>query len=121
MNADVFEKIASSTLAKHAWDTLIASFRGEENGKKVRLKTLRSQYKVLQMESSEIVADFVSKVLSLTNQMKMYGEEYTHQNKVEKILRTLTTSFEHIVVAIDEAHDLSKMTVNEIVWNATSS
>ncbi|GKV49915.1 hypothetical protein SLEP1_g56638 [Rubroshorea leprosula] len=45
---------------------------------------------------------------------KIYGEEYTEQTKVEKILRTLTPKFEHIVAAIEEAHDLSQMTVEEL-------
>ena len=33
---------------------------------------------------------------------------------MEKILRTLTTRFEHVVVAIEEAHDLSNMTVDKL-------
>lgn len=96
-NDEVFEKIADTTTSKKAWDTLMTSFKGVDKVKKVRLQTLRRQYELIQMESSESVSD-----------------EYSEQSKVEKILRTLTPRFEHIVVAIEEAHDLAKMTIDEL-------
>ena len=46
--------------------------------------------------------------------MKIYGEECKKQAKVEKILRSLTPNFEHIVVGIEEAHDLSSMTIEKL-------
>ncbi|XP_073103304.1 uncharacterized protein [Elaeis guineensis] len=46
--------------------------------------------------------------------IKIYGEEYKEQPKVEKILQSLTSRFEHIMVAIEEAHDLSSMTIEEL-------
>eukprot|EP00252_Welwitschia_mirabilis_P002732 TRINITY_DN12694_c0_g1_i2.p1 TRINITY_DN12694_c0_g1~~TRINITY_DN12694_c0_g1_i2.p1 ORF type:complete len:150 (+),score=15.35 TRINITY_DN12694_c0_g1_i2:778-1227(+) len=66
------------------------------------------------MDSSETVVNYVNRLLAITNQMKIYGEECKEQAKVEKILRSLTPRFEHIVVAIEEAHDLSSMTVDEV-------
>ena len=43
--------------------------------------------------------------------MKSNGETHSEQTKVEKILRSLTPIFEHVVAAIEEANDISKMTV----------
>lgn len=114
LNDEVFEKIAGATTTKQAWDILLTTYKGAERVKKVRLQTLRHQYETLQMESSESVANYVSRLLVLTNQMKIYGEEQKEQAKVEKILLSLNTEFEHIVVAIEEAHDLSSMTVDEL-------
>ncbi|XP_073103300.1 uncharacterized protein [Elaeis guineensis] len=85
------------------------SYKGVDRVKKVRLQTLRRQY-----ESSETTTTYISRVLTLTNQIKIYGEEYKEQPKVEKILRSLTSRFEHIMVAIEEAHDLSSMTIEEL-------
>jgi len=42
--------------------------------------------------------------------MKSNGETHSEQAKMEKILRSLTLRFEH-VAAIEEANDISKMTV----------
>ena len=93
---------------------MTASFKGVDKVKKVGLQTLRRQYELIQMEASETITAYILRVLALTKQMKIYGEEYNEQAKVEKILRSLTSRFEHIVVAIEEAHDLSEMSVDEL-------
>ncbi|KAJ0043319.1 hypothetical protein Pint_18567 [Pistacia integerrima] len=66
------------------------------------------------MELFEFVTEYISQILALTNQMKMYGEEFNDQTNVEKILRIVMTQFDHIMVAIEEVHDLSVMTVDEL-------
>jgi len=43
--------------------------------------------------------------------MKTNGETHSEQTKVEKILRSLTPRFEHVVAAIEEVNDISKMTI----------
>jgi len=62
------------------------------------------------MGTSETTETYVGRVQSLTNSMmKTFGEIYTEQAKVEKILRTLTPRFEHVVAAIGEGNDTSQM------------
>ncbi|GKV49004.1 hypothetical protein SLEP1_g55778 [Rubroshorea leprosula] len=113
-NDEVFEKIDDAATSKQAWDTLMTTYKGAEKVNKVKLQTLRCQYELLQMESFETVATYINRVLALTNKSKVYGEEYNEQGKVEKILRTLTPKFEPIMAAIEEAHDLSQMIVDEL-------
>ena len=73
----------------------------------MRLQTLRRQYELLQMENTDTIDVYINKVLALTNQMKTNGETHSEQAKVEKILRSLTLIFEHVVVAaIEEANDI---------------
>ena len=47
VNDENFEKIASATSAKAAWDALEKSYAGDEKIKKVRLQSLRRQYELL--------------------------------------------------------------------------
>jgi len=90
---------------------LSTNYKGDDDKiKRVRLQTLRRQYELLQMETTETVDVYINKVLTLTNHMKTNGETHSGQAKVEKILRSLTPRFEH-VVAIEEANDISTMTV----------
>ena len=111
---EVFTKIEAATTSKQAWDILITTYTGAEKVKKVRLQTLRRQYESFQMESNESIATYVSRLLSITNQMKTYGKKHDEQAIVEKILRSLTSEFESKVVAIEEAHDLASMSVDEL-------
>ena len=60
------------------------------------------------METTNTIDVYINKVLTLTNQMKSNGETHSEQAKVEKILRSLIPIFEHVVVAIEEANDISK-------------
>ncbi|XP_068477368.1 uncharacterized protein [Phaseolus vulgaris] len=64
------------------------------------------------METTETIDVYINKVIALTNKMKTNGETHSEQAKVEKILRSLTPKFEHVVVAIEKANDISKMTVS---------
>lgn len=70
-----FEKIANATTLKEAWDILIKSYEGAEKIKKAKLQTLRRQYELLAMEETESVAEYFTMILTLTNQMKCYGEQ----------------------------------------------
>jgi hypothetical protein len=107
VDADNFEKVGDCESSKEAWDILAQSFGGAEKVKEVRLQTHKRQYELLQMEDSETVTDFFTKVTRLVNQIKNCGEVITTKAVVAKILRSLAPKFDHLVVAIEEAKDLS--------------
>ncbi|XP_019432576.1 PREDICTED: uncharacterized protein LOC109339571 [Lupinus angustifolius] len=109
-----FEKLSGAENSKEAWLILEACNQGAEQLKKVRLQTLRRQYELMQMESNERVAQFFNKVITHTNAMKACGEKISDQSIIEKILRTLTPKFDHIVVAIEESKKIEEMKVQDL-------
>ncbi|XP_019425035.1 PREDICTED: uncharacterized protein LOC109333908 [Lupinus angustifolius] len=109
-----FEKISGAANSKEAWQILEACNQGAEQLKKVRLQTLRRQYELMQMGANEKVAQFFNRVVTHTNSMKACGEKISNQSIVEKILRTLTPNFDHIVVAIEESKRLEEMKVEDL-------
>ena len=111
MNGETFEQIEGTRTATEAWIILSTNYKGDDKIKRVRLQTLRRQYELLQMETTEIIDVYINKVFALTNHMKSNGETHSEQAKVEKILRSLTPRFEHVVAAIEEANDISKMKI----------
>lgn len=114
VDPDNFEKIVSVSTAKEAWDILDKYYAGADKLKKVKLQTLRRQYELLQMNDQESVAEFFIRLLSVTNQMKSCGEQLTNLMIVEKVMRTLTPRFDHIVVAIEESKDMAEIKVEEL-------
>ncbi|WJX34776.1 hypothetical protein P8452_22853 [Trifolium repens] len=69
---------------------------------------------MMQMNEQETISKYLARMLALTNLMKSCGETMTDRSKIEKILRTLTEKFDHIVVAIEESKDLATMKIEEL-------
>jgi len=111
---EIFEKIMHYKSAKWTWDALEKLYYADGKLKKARLQALRRQYEVLTMEEEEYVSQYFDKVINFTNQMTRNGETVTDVMKVEKVLRTLTTRFDHIVVALEEYKDLDSMKIEEL-------
>ncbi|KAK2388316.1 hypothetical protein QL285_062010 [Trifolium repens] len=114
VDSKVFEKIADAENSKDAWDILQKSYGGDAKVKKVKLQALKRQYELLQMKSDESIADYFTRLVTLTNQMKNCGGNLSEQETVEKVLRTLTSKFEHIVVTIEETKDLSEIKIEDL-------
>ena len=75
---------------------------------------MRRQYELMQMENNEKITKFFNRIITHTNAMKNCGEKISDQSIVEKILRTLNSKFDHIVVAIEESKKLVELKVEEL-------
>jgi Domain of unknown function (DUF4219)/gag-polypeptide of LTR copia-type len=53
-----FEKIASATTSKEAWDILANVYKGADRVKQVRLKTLRCELEGMKMKELEGISDY---------------------------------------------------------------
>jgi hypothetical protein len=74
VDSKIFEKIADVESSKASWDTLMNYYGGDPKVKKVKLQSLRRQYELLEMEENETLSDYFSRLVTLTNQMKNYGD-----------------------------------------------
>ena len=114
VDADNFQKIRFADTAKKAWDTLEKSYAGDSKLKKVKLQTLKRQYELLQMSDQESIGEFFSRILAITNQMNAYDDKQSDLGIIDKVLRTLTPRFDHIVVAIEQGQNLEEMKIEEL-------
>ncbi|KAK8960948.1 hypothetical protein KSP40_PGU001706 [Platanthera guangdongensis] len=110
-----FDKISEAVSSKEAWEVLQRSMQGVDKAKKVKLQSLRGEYEMLRMQATEKVGDFVTRLRTLTNEMKRNGETIDDVSLMEKLLRSMSRKFRHVVVAIEESKDLTLMTVDELV------
>ncbi|XP_062119204.1 uncharacterized protein LOC133832949 [Humulus lupulus] len=115
VDEDAFEKISNATTAKEEWEKLQTCNKGVEQVKKIRLQTLRGEFELLFMEESESISDYFSRVLTIVNQLRRSGEYVSEVKVIEKILRTVTPTFEYIATNIEENKDLKTMTVEQLM------
>ncbi|XP_020266262.1 uncharacterized protein LOC109841727 [Asparagus officinalis] len=114
LDEDTFEKVAGAKTTKEAWEKLRTSYKGADQVKKVHLQTLRGEF-ALQMKEGELVSDYFSRVLTVTNNLKRNGEKLDEVRIMEKVLRSLDPKFEHIVTVIEETKDLEAMTMEQLL------
>lgn len=107
VDAANFERISKVETSKEAWEILERVHSGATKTKKVRLQTLRHQYKLLSMESNETVTEYITRVQTMMNTI-------TELQVIEKVLCTLPAKFDHIVVAIEESKNLEEMSLDEL-------
>lgn len=67
------------------------------------------------MKEEESIQEFHMNILEIANTSGALGEKMCDEKLVRKILRSLPKRFDMKVVAIEEAHDISKKKVDEIV------
>ncbi|CAJ2656906.1 unnamed protein product [Trifolium pratense] len=115
LNSANFDKISHAETSKEAWDILVKYYDGGEKVKAVKLQSLRRQYELLQMDNNESIGSYASKVQALIHTMKSCGEEISEKMIVEKVMRTLTPNFDHVIVAIQEAGKVADMKLEDLV------
>lgn len=115
LDEPTFEKIAEATSSKQAWEILGTIFKGMDRVKRIRLQTLRADFEAVQMKDGESISDYYSRLLVIVNQLKRNGEKIEDIRIIEKVLRSLTPKFEHVVVAIEESKELEKLSVDELI------
>ncbi|XP_062177031.1 uncharacterized protein LOC133881970 [Alnus glutinosa] len=115
LDEHTFEKVAEATTSKQAWEILTSIFKGDERVRRVRLQTLRGEFEALHMKDGESVSDYFSRLLVIVNGLKRNNEKVDDIRVVEKVLRSLSSKFEHVVVAIEESKDLENLTIEELL------
>ena len=110
----VLEKIFHATSAKEAWEILLKTYEGADPVKRTRLQGLKRQFELMEQGREENIRDYFSRMDKLVNEMKNNGDDIKEKEIVEKIMRTLSTRFDYVVAAIEEAKDLNTMTLNDL-------
>ena len=116
----MFQKIMITSSEKEACETLATSYQGMAKVNIVKFKNTRRDFESLQLKEIEDIDSFMNRVMSIVNQLKIYGEDVKDQTVIEKVLRSLSTKFDVVVATIEEVKDLEKLTVDELMGSLLS-
>ncbi|BAT76324.1 hypothetical protein VIGAN_01430600, partial [Vigna angularis var. angularis] len=101
-------------MTKEIWNILQEGYDNTGKVKKIKLQSLQRQYELLGMEEQEYVVDYIGRIQMVVNAMRACDKVVKDKKIMEKILRTLTPQYDHIVVAIEERKSVEDMKVEEL-------
>ena len=111
----IFPRIIAFDTGKQIWNYLKEEFHGNERTIQMQVLNLRREFEMQKMKDSETIRDFSDRLLSIVNKIRLLGEELSDQRVVEKILVTLPERFESKISSLEEAKDLSKISLGELL------
>nr|XP_048332204.1 uncharacterized protein LOC125423053 [Ziziphus jujuba var. spinosa] len=103
------------TTAKEVWDKLKEEFQGSAKTRQMQVLNLRREFETLRMKDSELVKDFIDRLMKVVNQIKILGEELSDRKVVEKVLVSLPEKFESKISSLEESNDLNQISLSELV------
>jgi len=115
VDKNMFRLIKQCTVAKDAWEILKTAHEGITKVKNAKLQLLTTKFENLRMLEDECIQDYHLNILDIANAFELLRDKISEEKLVRKILRSLPTKFDMKVIAIEEAHDLSKMKVDELI------
>ncbi|KAA0045252.1 gag-proteinase polyprotein [Cucumis melo var. makuwa] len=114
VDLNVFKLINSCSTAKEALKTLEVAYEGTSKVKISRLQLITSKFEALNMTEDEPVSDYNKRVLEIANESLMLDEKIPDSKIVRKVLQSLPRIFYLKVIAIEEAHDITTLKLDEL-------
>ena len=93
---------------------------GNTQSKRSKISILIHMFELFKMKKNEIIMEMIIRFTDITNSFVSLGKQYTQVVKVRKVLRTLMFNWEKKTIAIEEATDLSTMTLENLIRNLMS-
>ncbi|CAI0381846.1 unnamed protein product [Linum tenue] len=120
MSPDEADKVEHCESAKEIWTCLEKTYEGTSNIKETRIDLLMHDYEAFAMQSGEGIQDMHSRFTILINHLKGLGKKFPSRELVRKILRSLPKEWLPKRTAIEEAKDLSILSVDELIGSLLS-
>jgi hypothetical protein len=88
---------------------------GTTKVKSAKIQLLTTKFENRKMLEDESIQDYHLNILDIANAFDSLGEKISEEKLVRKILRSLPKRFDMKETAVEEAHDISGMKVDELI------
>ena len=111
-----FNCVWKCKLAKEIWRLLENTHEGTNQVKESTINILVHDYELFSMKDFESIVEMFSRFMVIMNELEALGKTYIEVEKIMKILKVSTTKkWEIKVTAIQEAKDLTKLPLEELI------
>ncbi|XP_057990597.1 uncharacterized protein LOC131172979 [Hevea brasiliensis] len=110
-----YNRISSCTSVKEVWDKLKVTYEGTNQVKESKANRLVREYELFEMKPGETISEMSIRFTDLVNVLKALEKEFTEEELVNKVLRSLPKSWETKVTVIFDTKDFSKFTYDELI------
>lgn len=115
LDPNEYSRVSMCDNAKEMWDKLSLIYEGTSQVKESKVNMLVHEYELFTMRQEESISEMFARLSEITNGLKGLGKVCTEHDLVRKILRSLPTVWNPKVTAIEEAKDLSKLSIDELI------
>ena len=117
MNKNECNRVSQAKTAYDIWHTLEVTHEGTNKVKETKISVLVHRFELFMMKDKETIGEMITRFTDITNSLIALEKTYTQAEQVRKILNALTPEWEKKTIAIEEANDLSTLTVESLVGN----
>ena len=89
--------------------------KGTNQVKESKINLLVHSYELFFMKDNETIVEMIIRFTNIVNGLKALGKTYKESEKVMKILMSLPSKWHTEVTAIQEAKDLTKLPLKELI------
>ena len=117
LDKNEFNRVSTSTSAYQIWHTLEVTHEGTSKVKDSKIFVLVHRFEMFKMNEKETIGEMFTRFTDIINSLIALGKVYTQVEMVRKLLRALTSDWEKKTTTIEEANDLSTLTVENLIGN----
>ena len=110
-----FNRVISCTTTKEIWDHLEVTHEGTKKVKSTKIAILTSEYQNFIMNASESIKEMFTRFNDIVTNLQALGKTISTEEKVHKILGSLSSSWEPKVTAIEKARDTFTLTMDDLL------
>ena len=101
-------------IAKEIWHKLRVTHEGTTQVKDSKIAFLSNQYEMFKMLENESITLWFDRYTTIVNQLNQLEKVIPKDELVKRLLKSLPKTWRSMVVAIREAKDLNKISLDEI-------
>ena len=115
LHKNEFNRISMCETAFDIWRTLEITHEGTSRVKDSKVNILLHDFELFHMKPSETVVDMYTRFTDVVNGLKSLGKSFSDFELVNKVLRSLSKTWDSKVTAIQESKNLNQFPLEELI------